>query len=141
MNRFLQLAPFGAALALGALTAAGPGTTARADEFTQADVDRWMGEYRAVATEGRALWTSGALGTNGVACAQCHPNAANTHIETYPKYQKQLGKVVAIREMINWCIQNPLEGQPLALDDARLTAIEAYIAWERRGVELAPGKH
>lgn len=124
-------------LALGALFAA----QASGDTFTQEDVARWMEQYKKVAQEGRALWTSPALGTNGVACAQCHPNGANTHIETYPKFQKQLGKVVPIRDMINWCIQNPLEGTPLALDDPKMTAIEAYLMWERRGVKLEPGKH
>lgn len=114
---------------------------AHADEFTQADVDRWQAEYMTVVKEGRALWVDGKLGTNGVACAQCHPNAANTHPETYPKFQKQLGKVVAVREMINWCIQNPLEGKPLPTDDPRMTALEAYVAHERRDVPLAPGKH
>lgn len=112
-----------------------------ADEFEQSDVDRWMDEYQSVVKEGRQLWTSGALGTNGVACAQCHPNAANTHPETYPKFQKQLGRVATLREMINWCIQNPLEGEVLALDDAKMVAIEAYVAYERRGVPMAPGKH
>ena len=94
-----------------------------------------------VVKKGRELWASPDLGTNGVACAQCHPNAANTHPETYPKFQKQLGRVIAFREMINWCLQQPLEGQPLALDDPRLIAMEAYAHWERRGVALAPGKH
>jgi cytochrome c len=112
-----------------------------ADEFTQQDVDRWQEEYMTVVQKGRALWGSPDLGTNGVACGQCHPNAANTHPETYPKFQQQLGRVVALREMINWCIQQPLEGQPLGLDDPRMIAMEAYVAWERRGVELAPGKH
>ncbi len=113
----------------------------RADEFTKADQERWEKEYQSVVKEGRELWTSPTLGTNGVACAQCHPNAANTHPETYPKFQKQLGRVIALREMINWCIQQPLEGKPLALDDKRMVALEAYVAWERRGVALAPGKH
>ena len=94
-----------------------------------------------VVEKGRALWVSADLGTNGVACAQCHPNAANTHPETYPKFQKQLGHVIALRDMINWCLQNPLEGQPLEANDPDLVAIEAYITWERRGVALAPGKH
>lgn len=110
------------------------------DEFDDEDVAHWRDEYMSVVKVGRALWTDGALGTNGVACAQCHPNAANTHPETYPKFQQQLGKVVAIREMINWCIQNPLEGEPLALDDPKMTAIEAYVTYERRGVPLDPGK-
>ena len=113
----------------------------RADEFTEEDVARWQREYETVMKKGRALWTSGELGTNGVACAQCHPNGANTHPETYPKFQKQLGRVIALREMINWCLQNPLEGEPLAHDSADMVAIEAYLMWERRGVKLTPGKH
>jgi thiosulfate dehydrogenase len=113
----------------------------RADEFSKKDQERWEKEYMSVVQKGRQLWTSPELGTNGVACAQCHPNAANTHPETYPKFQQQLGRVIALREMINWCIQQPLEGKPLALDDPRMVAMEAYVMYERRGVALAPGKH
>lgn len=115
--------------------------TAVADEFTKKDVDRYQKEYMAAVEKGRALWTDGKLGTNGVACAQCHPNAANTHPETYPKFQKQIGKVIPLREMINWCLQNPLEGKPLSYEDPKMVAIEAYVHYERRGVVLAPGKH
>lgn len=114
---------------------------ARADEFTAKDLERWQGEFMSVVEKGRALWTSAELGTNGVACAQCHPNGANTHPETYPKFQQQLGRVTSVRDMINWCIQQPLEGKPLALDDPKMVAIEAYITYERRGVALDPGKH
>ena len=117
------------------------GIAIQADEFTKKDQDRWEKEYMSVVQKGRELWTSPALGTNNVACAQCHPNAANTHPETYPKFQQQLGRVIALREMINWCIQQPLEGKPLALDDPKMVAMEAYVMYERRGVALAPGKH
>jgi len=124
---------------LAVLLATGAGV--QADEFTQADLDRWQDEYMSVVETGRALWVSPELGTNGVACAQCHPNAANTHPETYPKFQQQLGRVITLREMINWCMMNPLEGAPLDHDDPDMIAIEAYVAYERRGVEMAPGKH
>jgi thiosulfate dehydrogenase len=113
----------------------------RADEFTEEDLKRWEQEYMSVVKKGRELWVSGDLGTNGVACAQCHPNGADTHPETYPKFQQQLGKVIALREMINWCLQNPLEGAPLEPNDPDMIALEAYVMYERRGVELAPGKH
>jgi len=113
----------------------------RADEFTKEDLERWNAEYMTVVQQGRELWVSGDLGTNGVACAQCHPNGANTHPETYPKFQQQLGRVIALRDMINWCLQNPLEGEVIPADDPRMVAIEAYLAYERRGVALAPGKH
>lgn len=116
-------------------------TALAADEFTQKDIDRWGKEYLTVVTEGRRLFTSPELGTNGVACAQCHPNAANTHPETYPKFQKQLGRVIPLRDMINWCIQQPLEGKALEANDPKLVALETYIAFERRGVEMSPGKH
>jgi thiosulfate dehydrogenase len=132
---------FAAVCVVGALLVVAGEVAVRADDFTKEDLARWEKEYMSVVERGRALWVSPELGSNGVACAQCHPNAANTHPETYPKFQQQLGKVVALREMINWCILNPLEGAPLALDDPDLVAIEAYIAFERRGVEMAPGKH
>jgi cytochrome c len=128
-------------LVAGILAAVAGGIAAWADEFTKEDQERWDQEYMSVVQKGRELWTSGSLGTNGVACAQCHPNGANTHPETYPKFQQQLGKVVALREMINWCLINPLEGAPLDLDSPEMVAIEAYLAYERRGVALAPGKH
>jgi len=130
MNKIATIA-FAACLAAPAL----------ADEFTKVDADRWMEQFEQVAAEGRSLWTSPTLGTNGVACAQCHPNAANTHPETYPKFQKQMGRVVHMWEMINWCLRNPLEGEDLAADDPKMVALQAYAYKERRGVELAPGKH
>jgi len=118
------------------------GTVAnRADEFTEEDLKRWQEEYMSVVKTGQELWGSPELGTNGVACGQCHPNAANTHPETYPKFQQQLGRVIALRDMINWCILNPLEGKPLELDDPKMVALEAYATYERRGVALDPGKH
>jgi cytochrome c len=129
------------ALALAVLAGAFAAFEARADEFTKEDLERWEKEYMTVVDEGRRLWTSPEIGTNGVACAQCHPNAANTHPETYPKFQQQLGRVIPLRDMINWCIQQPLEGEPLALDDPRMVAMEAYVAFERRGVKMEPGKH
>jgi cytochrome c len=121
-----------------AFSAAG---VANADEFSKEDLARWQSQFDGVVKDGRALWTDSKLGKNGVVCAQCHPNAANTHPETYPKFQKQLGKVANLWEMVNWCLRNPLEGEQLAADDPKMTAMLAYIAWERRGVKLEPGKH
>ena len=113
----------------------------QADEFTEKDQQRWQEEFMSVVAEGRELWVSPDLGTNGVACAQCHPNAANTHPETYPKFQQQLGRVIALRDMINWCLMSPLEGAALELDSREMVAIEAYVTHERRGVALEAGKH
>jgi cytochrome c len=113
----------------------------QADEFSQADLQRWQQEYRVVVEKGDKLFHGGLGNENTVSCDQCHPNAANTHPETYPKFQQQLGRVAELWEMINWCIENPLESEPLSADDARMIALQAYIKQERTGAELAPGKH
>jgi thiosulfate dehydrogenase len=112
-----------------------------AKEFTKQDLERWDKEFMTVVMEGEKLFHSSTLGKNKVSCDQCHPNAANTHPETYPKFQQQLGRVVTLFEMVNWCIQNPLEGDPLAADDPKMVALLSYMTFERRGVPLAPGKH
>jgi len=115
--------------------------SSQADDFTKQDVERYTKEFMSVVKEGEKLFHSSALGKNKVSCDQCHPNGANTHPETYPKFQKQLGRVISLFEMVNWCLRNPLEGDPLAADDPRMVALLAYITYERRGVTLAPGKH
>jgi len=112
----------------------------RADEFTKEDLKKWQDDFMNVVIEGEKLFHS-PIGSNRVSCDMCHPNATNTHPETYPKFQKQLGKVATLRDVINWCIENPLEGKPLVLNDPKMIALEAYITWERRGVPLEPGKH
>jgi thiosulfate dehydrogenase len=113
----------------------------QADEFSQADLERWQQEYRVVVEKGDKLFHGGLVSKNTVSCDQCHPNAANTHPETYPKFQQQLGRVAELWEMINWCIENPLESDPLPADDARMIALQAYIKQERKGAGLTPGKH
>lgn len=101
----------------------------------------WKAELDKLVKEGDRLFHSDEIGTNGVACAMCHPNASNTHPETYPKFQTQLKKVALLRDMVNWCILNPLEGKELAPDDSRMQALEAYILAQRRGKPLDAGKH
>jgi len=101
----------------------------------------WKAELDKLVAEGDRLFHSDELGTNGIACAMCHPSASNTHPETYPKFQAQLKKVALLRDMVNWCILNPLEGEELAYDDDRMRALEAYILARRAGVPLAAGRH
>ena len=101
----------------------------------------WQAEFDKVVQEGDRLFHSDEIGTNGVACAMCHPHASNTHPESYPKFQTQLKKVALLRDMVNWCILNPLEGQELAYDDPRMVALESYILSQRAGKALEAGKH
>ena len=46
-----------------------------------------------------------------------------------------------MRDMVNWCIENPLEGKVLEENDPRMKALEAYILAQRAGKKLEAGKH
>ncbi|HWP43798.1 MAG TPA: hypothetical protein VNO14_11215 [Blastocatellia bacterium] len=115
----------------------------QASKWTDRDRLTWEREQKRIIAEGDKLFHDWKAlgGTIGISCDMCHPNASNTHPETYPKFQTQLKKVAALRDMINWCIENPMKGKPLALDDPRILALEAYMTAQRKGVPLDPGKH
>jgi hypothetical protein len=111
--------------------------------FTNRDYKMWQNETDKFVAEGKAIFhDANQLGsTIGVSCDMCHPDASNTHPETYPKYQVQLQRVALLRDMIDWCIENPVKGKTLSPNDEKLRALEAYILAQRKGVPLAYGKH
>jgi hypothetical protein len=111
--------------------------------FSDRDERIWAAETQKFVQEGhRVFHDAAAVGsTIAVSCDMCHPDGVNTHPETYPKFQVQLGRVALLRDMINWCIQNPSRGKPLREDDPKLKAIEAYVLAQRKGVALEFGKH
>jgi hypothetical protein len=111
--------------------------------FSDRDERLWQAETEKFVKEGHRVFHDAKAfgGTIAVSCDMCHPDGVNTHPETYPKFQVQLGRVALLRDMINWCIQNPSRGKPLPEDDPRLRAMEAYILAQRKGVALEFGKH
>lgn len=112
-------------------------------KFTARDLQMWQREEKKWIEEGyRNYHNAKAVGgTIGISCDMCHPDGANTHPETYPKFQSQTKKVALLRDMINWCIENPLKGKPLAENDPVLRSLEAYILSTRKGMPLEAGKH
>lgn len=108
--------------------------------FTKSDITTQTNMLMAAVKKGDDLWHNPKLGTNGLACGNCHPDGAASNPHTWPKYQTNLGKVGTLREMINWCIAVPMSGKPLALDSDDMIAMEAYAYYTHRGVALAPAK-
>lgn len=110
---------------------------------TELDTLLWKRETEKAVVAGSRVFHSGDElgGTIAVSCDMCHPNAANTHPETYPKYQTQLGRVALLRDMINWCLVHPVRAEALSADDPKMRALEAYIISQRAGKTLAYGKH
>lgn len=96
----------------------------------------WQQQSDIAADAGEALWGDTDLGTNGMTCAECHPRAANIDPASFPKHLRHLGRVGEMPEMINWCIRDTLKGEPLAIDDPAMIALQAYLARERK---QAPG--
>ena len=132
---------------------AGPGASAGASlksqqgdtyaSFGARDPLVWKAQTDAFVDLGDKIFHSAKLlgGTIGISCDMCHPNGANTHPETYPKYQEQLQRVALLRDMIDWCIENPVKGKTLEPSDLKLRALEAYILAQRKGTALDYGKH
>ena len=120
----------------------GVGQSSTYGVVTQQTVQVWKNETYKTALFGSKVFHSGdELGSEiGVSCDMCHPRAANTHPETYPKFQPQLGRVAMLRDMINWCIEHPVRGKVLAADDPKMRALEAYIIAQRKGTPLDYGK-
>lgn len=81
------------------------------------------------------------LSNTGMACAMCHPYASDTHPHEYPKWQEQMSKFATLRDMINWCIEKPNEGEILDESSPAMKALEAYIYWSNRNSPLRPGTH
>jgi thiosulfate dehydrogenase len=81
------------------------------------------------------------LSTTGWACAMCHPFAADTHPQAFPKFQVSMNKFATLRDMINWCIEKPNQGEKIDSDSDAMKALEAYIYWSNSGSVLVPGKY
>ena len=127
-----------------AATKAPPGhQTGIYEDFGARDELVWKSETQKLIDQGHAIFHDAKKlgGTIGISCDMCHPNAANTHPETYPKYQVQLQRVALLRDMINWCIENPVKGRALPDDSDTMRALEAYILAQRKGEKLDYGRH
>lgn len=81
------------------------------------------------------------LSNTGMACAMCHPRAADTHPQEFPKFQEQMNLFATLRDMTNWCIEKPNQGEKIDPDGAAMKALEAYMIWSNRGSTLDPGRH
>ena len=107
-----------------------------------ADEEKAMYEkLTASAKRGYDMWYGARadMANNGLACANCHPDAAATNPQTFPKFMPQFDRVVAYREMVNWCIENPQGGKPLDANSADMIALEAYSFYLHNGVKIETG--
>jgi thiosulfate dehydrogenase len=81
------------------------------------------------------------LSRTGMACAMCHPIGSDVHPHEFPKFQEQMNSFATLRDMINWCIEKPMEGEKIGTDTDAMKALEAYIYFSNRNSKLDPGRH
>jgi thiosulfate dehydrogenase len=94
--------------------------------FTDAQIAEQKQELLDVVNKGRDLWhgSNPSMSTNGLACGNCHPDAAASNPQTFP---------------INWCIVHPQNGTALDVSGPDMVALEAYAAYLYRGEKIEPG--
>jgi thiosulfate dehydrogenase len=136
-----RIAAPAAAIALVGLAIVASRPLAARAPFTPAQLADQEKKLLAVVDHGRDLWHGSRkdMSTNGLACGNCHPDAAASNPQTFPKYQNDMGQVVALRDMINWCITGPLAGKEIDPDGTDMIAMEAYATYLYRGTVITPG--
>ena len=130
-----------AAITLGALGLLVVTTTSAREPFTKQELADQEKALLAVVDHGRDLWhgSNPSMSSNGLACGNCHPDAAASNPQTFPKFQADLGRVIPLRDMINWSITTPQAGKALDVNSADMIAMEAYAFYLYRGKQIAPG--
>lgn len=111
------------------------------DPYTPAQLAEQRKQLLEMVNRGYELWhgSKASMTTNGLACGNCHPDASATNPGTFPKYQADLGRVIPLRDMINWCIQVPLRGAKLDPDSEDMVAMEAYVYYMNAGHKIDLG--
>lgn len=71
--------------------------------FTDAQIAEQQQELIAVVNKGRDLWhgSNPQMSKNGLACGNCHPDAAASNPQTFPKWVPQLNRVAPLRDSMS----------------------------------------
>lgn len=110
----------------------GPSTRAMQDDDAANPATFWV-------LEGETAWKTKA-GAAGLACSQCHGDAAagmRGVAARYPSFDAKAGRLVNIEQRINACRVGQQEAKPLAFESRELLALTAYVARQSRGLPIA----
>jgi cytochrome c len=93
------------------------------------------GNRAALLARGEKLWSDSSLSSNGAACATCHQGGAQfqaSFAQPYPHpvaMVKQMSGVPAVNaaEMVQFCMLQPMQAEPLPWGSVELAALTAYV--------------
>jgi cytochrome c len=86
-------------------------------------------DYKKLVTAGERLWNDEKLGASGFSCMTCHADYENLKfgkVKGWPRFVKMTGDIVTLDQMINYCMMNPMEANPLDPNSIEMTAMAAY---------------
>jgi L-cysteine S-thiosulfotransferase len=90
--------------------------------------------------DGETLWSRKA-GTAQRACADCHGDAKASMkgvAARYPAFETQRGRAINLDQRINACRADHQQATPLPYESRDLLALSAFVAFQSRGMPLAP---
>jgi hypothetical protein len=127
----------------------GGGASVDPARFAQPEGESLAGGNRAqLVAEGAKLWKDGSLSTNGASCSTCHvQNYAQmqpTFAKPYPHrvmMVEQMSGVprVSAAEMVQFCMLQPMQAEPLPWSSPKLAALAAFVEHIRPGYEPVAG--
>lgn len=87
--------------------------------------------------EGQALWSR--QGADGRSCASCHAGVSlNGVAARHPAFDAALDRPVNLPERIDRCRERHLQQAPQGADGAEVLALSAWLAYQARGLPVAP---
>lgn len=70
--------------------------------------------------QGKTLFSSTSLGTNGKSCSVCHPGGKGLE-------KSAAANAKALEKIVNQCIEKALKGKPLASGSPELSSLVLYL--------------
>lgn len=90
--------------------------------------------------DGAQLWTR-RDGTTQQACTTCHGDAATSMrgvAARYPAFDAASSRPIDLRQRINLCRARHQGAEPFAAESQELLSLESYVAFQSRGLPIAP---
>lgn len=116
------------------------------DKFQKPAGLQMGGDRSRLVDRGEKLWNDNSLSTNGAACSTCHANYA-AFLPTFGKpYPHEVAMVknlsgveeVDAAEMVQFCMLQPMQAEPLPWSSSDLAALTAYVEHLQEGFEPNP---
>jgi cytochrome c len=90
-------------------------------------------DYAKLVAMGEKMWNDDKLGKSGMSCMTCHADHQFLNLERHHgqwphDIPKMTDDIVTLTQMTNYCMINPMQGEPIDPNSVEMTAMHAYYA-------------